>query len=102
MTNHGSTNHGCPPPPERKLPLEPTSLTPTSNKTATMTPTEIYPIPTLMTTRTIRTPHRVGQRHRSAKIPFLDQNRCGSHILWNNMIMKSRLSTNSGTWALSE
>ena len=97
MTNHGSTNHGCPTPPERRLPLERTSPPPTSNKTTTMTPTEIYPIPTSMTTRTIRTPHRVGRRHRPATILFVNQKRCGSHITWNNTTMKLRLSTNSNT-----
>ena len=59
-TNHGSTNHGCPTPPERKLPLEPTSLISPSKKTTTMTLTKIYPIPTSMTTRTICTLHRVA------------------------------------------
>ena len=100
--NHGSTNHGCFTPPERKLPLERTSQICTSNKTTTMTPTKIYPIPTSMTTGTIRTPHRVGQRHRPTTILFVDQNRCGSHIIWNNPTMEWRLSTNTDTWARSE
>ena len=101
-TNHGSTNHRCATPPERKLPLERTSPIPTSNKTMKMTPTEIYRIPTSMTGRTIRTPHRVGRRHRPATIPLVDHNRCGSHIIWNNTTMKSRLLTNSDTRAHSE
>ena len=67
-----------------------------------MMPTKTYPISTSMTTRTICTPHRVGQRHRPATILFVDQNRCGSHIIWNNTTMKSRPSTDSDTWARSE
>ena len=63
-----------------------------------MTPTEIYPIRTMMTTRTTRTTHRVSQRHRPATILFVDQNCCGSHIIWNNMTMKTRLPTNSDNW----
>ena len=102
MTNHESTNHGCPMPLERELLLEPTSPIPTWNKTTMMTPTKIYLIATSMTTRTIRTPHRVGRRHRPATILFVDQNRCGSHIIWNNTAMRWGMSTNSDTWARSE
>ena len=101
-TNHGSTNHACPTPPERKLPLEPTSRIPTSRMTTTMTPTKIYPNPASMTMRTIRTPQGVRQLHRPATMLFVNQNRCGSHIIWNNTNMKWRLSTNSDTWVRSE
>ena len=90
-TNHGSTNHGCPTSPERKVPLERTSPIPTSTKKMTMTPGKTYLVPTLMTMRTICTPHRVGRLHRPATIPFVDQNRCGSHIIWSNTNMRSRL-----------
>ena len=45
-----------------------------------MTPTKTYLIPTSMTTRTVRTLHRVGQLHRPATILFGDQNRCGSNM----------------------
>ena len=101
-TNHGSTNHGCPTHPERKLPLERTNPIPTSKKTMTMTPRKIYLIPTSMTLRKIRTPHRVCRLQRSVAILFVDQSRCGSHIICSNKNIKSRLSTNSDTWPSSE
>ena len=101
-TNHGSTNHGCPTPRKRKLPLEQTSPIPTSNKIMTMTPTNREPtmvVPTMMAMRTVRTPQRVGRLHGPATIPFVDKNRCGSHIIWSNTNMRTRLSTNSSTSA---
>ena len=61
-----STNPGSRLPRERKLPLERTSLTPSSTM-MTMKTMGIYPMPG-PTTRTVCTPDRVGRRHRPVTI----------------------------------
>ena len=83
-TNHGSGNHGCPTPPKCKFSLERTSPVPTSKKKMTMTPRKMVPtmvVPQMMAARTICTPHRGSRLRRPATIRFVDQNRCGSHII---------------------
>ena len=52
-----------------------------------MTPSKMVPtmvVPTMMALRTIRTLRRFGGAHCPGTIPFIDQNCCGSHIIWSN------------------
>ena len=92
--NHRLTNHGCPTPPKRKLPLKQTNPLPTGKEKTMMTPSKMVPtmvVPTMMALRTIRTPRRVGGADRPATPLCVHQNRCGSHILWSRTNMRSRV-----------